>query len=63
MTDASCFDAIRAGYDTIAEEYFKNFPGGVPDHPVDKGMLGAFVELVRAGGGGKSPTSGAVRAG
>jgi len=50
MTEASFLSSIRRGYDTIAEDYFSHFPRELPGHPVDHGMLTAFVELVRGSG-------------
>jgi hypothetical protein len=50
VTQASFFSSIRDGYDTIAEDYFSNFPRELPGHPVDAGMLDAFVGLVRDSG-------------
>ena len=50
MTEASFFSSIRSGYDTIAEDYFKHFPRELPGHHVDRGMLTAFVDLVRDSG-------------
>lgn len=48
--DASFVSLVRAGYDTIAEDYFKYFPRELPGHPVDAGMLNAFVTLVSGSG-------------
>lgn len=50
MTDPSLFSTVASGYDTIAEDYFAHFPRELPGHPVDRGMLHAFVDLVREGG-------------
>jgi SAM-dependent methyltransferase len=50
MTDASFFSSIRTGYDTIAEDYFAGSPGDPLRQPVDRGMLNAFVDLVRDSG-------------
>lgn len=49
MTDPSLFADVRSGYDAIAEDYFTHFPRELPGHPVDRGMLHAFVDLVRDG--------------
>jgi SAM-dependent methyltransferase len=50
MTEASFLSSTRSGYDTIAEDYFIHFPRELPGHQVDRGMLAAFVDLVRDSG-------------
>lgn len=44
-------DSTRSAYDAMAEEYAARFPDdGLDDRPVDRAMVVAFAELVRAAG-------------
>lgn len=44
--------ATRLSYDAIADPYRERHPDGLGDRPLERGLLTAFAELVRAGGGG-----------
>jgi SAM-dependent methyltransferase len=44
--------AIRESYDTVADSYAELVPPLFAEDVVGRGMLGAFAELVLAGGGG-----------
>ncbi|MDX3387273.1 class I SAM-dependent methyltransferase [Streptomyces niveiscabiei] len=50
MTDADFIHNARDSYDKIAEDYAEQFPSGLGDRPVDRGLVGAFAELVKARG-------------
>ncbi|WP_416974533.1 class I SAM-dependent DNA methyltransferase [Streptomyces sp. 4F14] len=50
MTDADFIRNTRDSYDKIAEDYTEQFPSGLGDRPVDRGLVAAFAELVRARG-------------
>ncbi|MHC5906128.1 class I SAM-dependent DNA methyltransferase [Streptomyces sp. S6] len=50
MTDADFIHNTRDSYDKIAEEYSEQFPSGLGERPVDRGLVGAFVELVKTRG-------------
>lgn len=46
-------DAVRAGYDNVAARYAELFADPLlREFPVERGLLAAFAELVRAAGGG-----------
>lgn len=45
-------DATRASYDTVAADYAELLRTELGDKPLDRAMLAAFAEYVRAGGGG-----------
>ncbi|MBS2962041.1 hypothetical protein KGA66_03205 [Actinocrinis puniceicyclus] len=45
-------DAVRAAYDGAAARYAELFADSLRDHPVERGLLAAFAELVRANGCG-----------
>ncbi|MDT9700939.1 class I SAM-dependent methyltransferase [Streptomyces sp. P17] len=49
--DAS--SATREAYDAVAPTYAQLFRGELRDRPLDRAMLGAFAEVVRASGGGR----------
>jgi ubiquinone/menaquinone biosynthesis C-methylase UbiE len=51
VTDASLAET-RASYDAIAAEYSALFDSELADRPLDRALLAAFAELVRAGGNG-----------
>jgi len=45
-------EAVRAAYDGAAARYAELFADSLRDYPVERGLLAAFAELVRANGGG-----------
>jgi SAM-dependent methyltransferase len=45
-------DATRASYDLVAADYAELLEGELGNKPLDRAMLAAFAEKVRAGGGG-----------
>ncbi|MEV0218502.1 methyltransferase domain-containing protein [Streptomyces sp. NPDC050704] len=45
-------DATRASYDTVAADYAELAENELDNKPLDRAMLAAFAEKVRAGGGG-----------
>jgi SAM-dependent methyltransferase len=45
-------EAVREAYDAIAEDYAEHFRTGLDDRPLDRALLNAFGELVRATGHG-----------
>ncbi|NJP31199.1 class I SAM-dependent DNA methyltransferase [Micromonospora thermarum] len=51
MTEPSHLVAVRESYDAVAEDYAKLVPPRFAADPLGRGMLAAFAELVRAGGG------------
>ncbi|MFF1677083.1 class I SAM-dependent DNA methyltransferase [Streptomyces sp. NPDC058256] len=46
-------DATRASYDTVAADYAELLRTELGNKPLDRAMLAAFAEYVRAGGGGR----------
>jgi SAM-dependent methyltransferase len=42
--------ATRSSYDAVAGLYGAHHPDGLGDRPLERGLLGTFAELVRAGG-------------
>ncbi|MFJ8107349.1 class I SAM-dependent methyltransferase [Streptomyces sp. NPDC096132] len=52
MVDSDSLRATREAYDAIAPAYAEQFRDTLRGRPLERGMLGAFAELVRAGGGG-----------
>jgi len=52
VADGDFVGRTRASYDAFAAEYAARFDGGMPDKPLDRGLYGAFAEMVRAAGGG-----------
>ncbi|WP_043263198.1 class I SAM-dependent methyltransferase [Streptomyces sp. CT34] len=44
--------STRTAYDTVAVDYERLLRSALAEMPVDRAMLGAFAELVRADGGG-----------
>ncbi|MFD3652435.1 class I SAM-dependent DNA methyltransferase [Streptomyces sp. NPDC058620] len=52
MTDADFLHATRTSYDAMALEYDRRFREELAAKPLDRGLLTAFAELVREGGGG-----------
>lgn len=53
MTDHSHLAAIRDSYDTVATTYAVRVPRPAELDPLNRAMLAAFAELVRAGGNGR----------
>lgn len=51
MTEADFIRNTRDSYDTIAEAYTAHSPSGLGGRAVDRGLVGAFVELVKGRGG------------
>jgi hypothetical protein len=49
--------ATRASYDAVAADYASRFHDELTAKPLDRAMLTGFADLVRAAGGGGSPTS------
>ncbi|MFD3332813.1 class I SAM-dependent methyltransferase [Streptomyces sp. NPDC058700] len=52
MVDHNTLRATREAYDAAALTYARMFSDTLRDRPLDRAILGAFAELVRAGGGG-----------
>ncbi|MGH3647599.1 MAG: class I SAM-dependent methyltransferase [Micromonosporaceae bacterium] len=52
MSDASFLTATRDSYDVTAVEYTEMVGAELDDRPLDRAMLTAFAELVRANGAG-----------
>lgn len=52
MTEPSYLRATRAAYDTVAVDYAERFSGELAAEPLDRALLAAFAELVRAAGAG-----------
>lgn len=52
MAETSPLHTIRASYDTVAVDYAKLLSTELADKPLDRAMLAAFAELVRATGAG-----------
>jgi len=52
MTEPDFLRATRASYDAMAEDYAEWVRGELDARPLERGLLAAFAELVRAGGGG-----------
>lgn len=52
MSEPDFLSATRAAYDTVAQTYAKRFRDELPGKPLDRAMLDAFAELVRAGAKG-----------
>ncbi|MER7456414.1 class I SAM-dependent methyltransferase [Micromonospora sp. NPDC126480] len=52
MSDASFLDSTRDSYDAMAVEYAEAFDTELDHRPLDRAMLAAFAELVRANGRG-----------
>ncbi|MEV4411523.1 class I SAM-dependent methyltransferase [Catellatospora sp. NPDC049609] len=53
MTEPSFLTTARAAYDTIADAYVKAFEDEWDRVPIDRAMMTAFADLVRADGGGE----------
>ncbi|MFI6937989.1 class I SAM-dependent methyltransferase [Streptomyces sp. NPDC050418] len=52
LPDLAYLDAVRESYDTVAAAYADQVPSPEALDPVSRGLLGAFAESVREGGGG-----------
>ncbi|MFD8985231.1 class I SAM-dependent DNA methyltransferase [Streptomyces sp. NPDC059564] len=52
MTETSRLSAVRASYDAVAVDYARLLTGVLEAEPLDRAVLGAFAEYVRADGGG-----------
>ena len=52
MTEPDFLRATRASYDAMAEDYAEWVRGELDARPLERALLAAFAELVRAGGGG-----------
>ena len=49
MTEAEFLRTTRASYDAVAEGYAGRFRDELDARPLDRAVLAAFAELVRAG--------------
>ncbi|MFI0263877.1 class I SAM-dependent DNA methyltransferase [Streptomyces sp. NPDC017056] len=52
MTEPNFLLDTRASYDAMADDYVAFASGELDAKPLERGMLAAFADLVRAGGGG-----------
>ncbi|MEU4723827.1 class I SAM-dependent methyltransferase [Nonomuraea dietziae] len=52
MTEPDCLRDTRASYDAVAADYAALFHDELASKPLDRAMLAAFAELVKAAGGG-----------
>jgi len=52
VTETDIFRATREGYDSNAQRYFDFVRDSMRDRPLERAMLGAFAELVKAAGPG-----------
>jgi SAM-dependent methyltransferase len=52
VTDELFLSVTRTAYNTVAVSYAELVPAVEEDHPVNRAVLGAFADLVRAAGGG-----------
>ncbi len=55
MTEPSFLRTTRAGYDAMAADYGERFRAELAGRPLDRAMLAAFADLVRARSGGEPP--------
>ncbi|MCX5195390.1 class I SAM-dependent methyltransferase [Streptomyces sp. NBC_00249] len=53
MTEPDTVHATREAYDAIAPTYAQLFHGSLGGRPLERALLGAFAELVRANGDGQ----------
>jgi SAM-dependent methyltransferase len=53
MVEHDALTATREAYDAAAPTYAQMFRDTLHDRPLDRAILGAFAEVVRAGGGGQ----------
>ncbi|MDQ1040807.1 SAM-dependent methyltransferase [Streptomyces sp. V3I8] len=52
MIEPDFLRITRTAYDSLAARYAELFANGLTDFPLDRAMLGAFADFVRADGGG-----------
>lgn len=52
MGASEIIHATRAAYDDVAEQYAETFRDSIPEQVLDRALMGAFAELVRANGDG-----------
>jgi SAM-dependent methyltransferase len=52
VTESEIFRATREGYDANAQRYADSIRDSMRDRPMERAMLGAFAELVKAAGPG-----------
>ncbi len=52
MTEEDFLRTTRASYDAVAGDYAERFRDELAAKPLDRAMLAAFAELVRASGAG-----------
>lgn len=52
MIEVSNLSETRAAYDTVAADYAELLRDALAEKPLDRAVLGAFADLVRAGGRG-----------
>ncbi|GAA4100143.1 class I SAM-dependent methyltransferase [Actinomadura miaoliensis] len=52
MIESSSLDTTRAAYDAVATLYAEMFRDSVEGHPLDRALVSAFAEFVRAAGAG-----------
>lgn len=50
MTDGDLLPAVRDAYDAVAAEYARALADSLRDRPLERALLAAFAESVRAGG-------------
>ncbi|MEV4872156.1 class I SAM-dependent methyltransferase [Streptomyces syringium] len=53
MVEHDAFNTTREAYDAVAPAYARLFRDTLRDSPLDRAMLGAFAEVVRAHGDGR----------
>lgn len=52
MTEPPFLTTLRSSYDRVAADYAERFRAELDHKPLDRALLAAFAELVRAGGAG-----------
>jgi hypothetical protein len=58
MTEPDFLRDTRSAYDTFAADYAEHFRDELEGVPVERAMLSAYADLVRAGGGGPALDAG-----
>ncbi|NEA42863.1 class I SAM-dependent methyltransferase [Streptomyces sp. SID11385] len=53
MTELASLPATRTAYDALASVYAEQFSDSLREFPLERALLSAFAELVRAGGDGE----------
>lgn len=53
MVESEVLDTTREAYDAAAQQYAQLFRDSLRDSPLDRAILGAFAEAVRASGNGQ----------